>query len=94
MSENGWITVTVTLLKSKLCYDIHYISCTINVVFSFLTQIGILLLAELPPAAEAEVHPRIARVVVAALDGLVRVVLVAEAHEAVIVPETSFIIYE
>ena len=46
------------------------------------------MLAELPPAAEAEVHPRIARVVVAALDGLVRVVLVAEAHEAVIVPET------
>ena len=48
------------------------------------------MLAELPPAAEAEVHPRIARVVVAALDGLVRVVLVAEAHEAVIVPETTF----
>ena len=48
------------------------------------------MLAELPPAAEAEVHPRIARIVVAALDGLVRVVLVAEAHEAVIVPETTF----
>ena len=44
------------------------------------------MLAELPPAAEAEVHPRIARIVVAALDGLVRVVLVAEAHEAVVVP--------
>ena len=44
------------------------------------------MLAELPPAAEAEVHPGIAGIVVAVLDGLVRVILVSEAHESVIVP--------
>ena len=60
---------------------------TLPRVFLSLTQIGILLLAELPPAAEAEVHPRITRIVVAVLDGLVRVILVSEAHESVIVPD-------
>ena len=44
------------------------------------------MLAELPPAAEAEVHPGITGIVVAVLDGLVRVILVSEAHETVIVP--------
>ena len=54
-----------------------------------LTQVCVLLLAELSPLSKAEVELfGIVGVVVAAPDGLARVILVAEPHEAVIVPET------
>ena len=53
-----------------------------------LTQVCVLLLAELSPLSEAEVELiGIVGVVVAAPDGLAGVILVAEPHEAVIVPE-------
>lgn len=62
----------------------------------FLTQIGVLFPAEGPPPAEAEVHLGIRRVVVAVLHGLVRVDLVPEAHEAVVVAakDTVYVRYE
>ena len=52
-----------------------------------LTKIRILFFAESPSSAEAEVDPGEGWIVVAVLDGLVRVVLVLESHETVVVTE-------
>lgn len=57
-----------------------------------LTQVSVLLLAEVPPLSKAEVELfGIVWVVVAAPDSLARVIPVAEPHEAVIVPEIGMV---
>ena len=52
-----------------------------------LTKIGILFFAESPSSPEAEVDPGEGGIVVAVLDGFVRIVLVLESHETVVVTE-------